>query len=199
MKRLFLILAIAFTTMLQSQAGGYKVYYIAHNSLDRIKSLVDRLSDEYDRAIESGWEAIFYLANRQKPIIATTDDGRDAFNELISKLQLSSELELDFDYDNNSLINLFDKHPFTDNIGNILPEYDYIDVTFYVNSDFWDKEGNEDLIGSLYYALDCENNRRIQFAVYRREEDTFNIANEKRPLGPKVAGSFLDTFDIFTY
>ncbi len=199
MKRLFLILAIAFTAMLQSQAGGYKVYYIAHNSLDRVSSLVDRLISDYDRATESGWEAIFYLANRQKPIIATTNDGRDAFNELISKLQLSSELELDFDYDNDALLSLFDKLPFTDNVGNILPEYDYVDFTFYVNSDFWGKEGNEDLIGSLSYALDCENNRRIQFAVYSREEDPILIADEKHPLGPKVTGDFLNTFDIFTY
>lgn len=199
MKRLLFIFAIVLTTILQTRAGGYKVYYIAHNSLERVSSLVDRLISEYDRATESGWEAIFYLTNRQKPIIATTADGRDSFNELISKLQLSSELELDFDYDNDAIIDLLDKHPFTDNLGKILPEYDYIDFTFYVNSDFWSNEGYEDLIGSLFYVLDCENNNQVQFAVYRRDEDIIQIDNEKRPLGPKVAGKILNTFDIFTY
>jgi hypothetical protein len=97
------------------------------------------------------------------------------------------------------IIQLFGKLNLTKEDGVTL-QYDTVDWFFYVTSNFWQKNYNEELIAKLCFVLGTENFDKYNFQMkfYHPEYDEFKV-DEKMPFGPKNYADINNAFYYYSY
>lgn len=211
MKRLFLLIVVAVLTVFKVSAQNsysdiqkkFLFVYIAHDNQTSVENLCTKLRVYYEESvIYQGNVAVFYLANESNPMIVeinTPDDNRDDFEKMISMIQNNNSHPVYPINDLQQILKLFEKLKLTRDDGLSL-QYETVDWFFYVTSNFWDRNYNEELVAKLCFVMGTENFDKYNFQMkfYHPDYDEFKV-DEKYPFGLKNYADINNAFYYYSY
>ena len=131
---------------------------------------------------------IFYLSNSSSPIIVKVNlpgDNRNDFDLIMDALMTKSETIINQTTDVNSLIGIFNEIPLLDDDNQ--PLYTSAEISYYITPTFWDLQYNEQIIATLYFALDMDANWTdgyVSMSIYHCGDDGLKV-DEKLPFGSR--------------
>lgn len=204
MRRLLILILSLFCTLSSAQNFGQhslKFIYVYHGSDTPVAELCKTLNNAFRDARNYGFPTIIYLANINKPFIATAGIGEAdvaGFENIISRLQEKRFHEIDPQSDVEKIMALFNKYDFLSDDGT--PKYSSMNWTFYVNQSFWDANYNELIIARLYYALDLGSlpSDFLRFQIYYSGTEDFKY-NRDYPFGRKDLCPELKTIELVKF
>lgn len=153
---LFVLILLSINTYAQScDYGDLTLIYINHTTDTPIDRLCARLDNEYKHACQYDKHLIIYLANGNKPYIASVGiDNIDTvgFDRISEALQNERYHIVDSRADVLNIMELFNENDFLKHDGTL--KYNSMTWQFYVSQEFWNANYNEKIIAKLYYILD---------------------------------------------
>lgn len=195
MKRIVLFivgLLFAFPMVAQNQSDQELAFiYIAHDENTDTQALVRRLKTKYQNTINypEMRATIFYLPNGENPIVVYVNlpnDNRRQFDEILSSLQQKRAHDVRPEDDVDRIQEIFNEYDIEDQNGN--PTFRSVEWTYYINSTFWQLQGNEQVVAKLFFVMDMERliqsgYLRLDF-LYSEQGDTIPY-NPEKPFGAK--------------
>jgi hypothetical protein len=190
MKKFFVIcsfLLILGGGLLRAQNKALQFCYITKDFNTKVNPLVDELQDIYDfvRA-DSNFAAIFYLADWDTPIIVRVNlpgDNRDDMSKIFEALVTKSETSINPRSDLEKIPGLFEEIPLRGPAGS--PSFSEVEFRFYVTPTFWELYYNEQVISSLWYVMELEQDWArgyVSLSVFHQEGDGLK-PNAQAPFG----------------
>jgi len=190
MRKLFLatvFLFLASAPYLLAQTQAFQFCYITKDYNTKVNPLVTEIRDLYEEArIDSGIGAVFYLADWDTPIIVKVNlpgDNRADMEKIFEALVTKSETTVNPRADLDKIPALFEEFPLQTPSGS--PAFMEAEFRFYVSPTFWELFYNEQIISSLWYVMEFDQDwarRYVSFAIFHQEGDGLS-PNEDAPFG----------------
>lgn len=166
-----------------------QIIYLTKDYTSEANSLSYEIKDLFDLAIKDPSLAlIFYLPNSLSPQIVKVNlpgDNREDIEGVFDALMTRSETIIDPATDLNGLVHLFDEVPLVGENGE--KNFNNVEFIFYVTPTFWNLRYNEQIIASMYFALDLGGqwaDKYCSMSIFHCANDGLN-PDEKQPFGIK--------------
>lgn len=183
MKRIVYIICLLGGMAVSSYAQeerSLEFYYIEHARTTPIAKICNELIELFNTAEKDpNREVYIYLANSDSPILVPCrEEHRSTLDQLTSEIMFRSSHEVFPDYDVKTLTEFFNKHDFMSDDGK--PNYDYVNIRFYVNPSFFLNGYPETLISRLVFILDLDKISKdyLTLDIYHPKEDDFEYDGE---------------------
>lgn len=182
--------------------------YVTHYAdvrLEKIDSLY--LNDMFKTVTEIGGRAIIYISNGEEPIIAKIgfEHGQEK-QEYDKIIEATRELyhTVNYEYDLNRLIELFNEYNFVDSNGKIL--YSRAVLNFFVSSEFWNSHGHTGFLAPLAFCLNMnqfddrfERNYLFDSDDYERLSESDRDKHNIYKMGEENLGGFANEIVLQEY
>ena len=195
-----MILMLMVSTLCGVELSAQKIDRASHNLrfvfLDHSPSLnsasvIERLRNLRDQALEQENALIIYMPSETEPFIVkfnidedgSTEKSQSDFGRLTHALNLPSH-NMNIDIDRKKVLELM-QHAFTNDSK---LNYMAVRMEFYLTSTFWDLGFNESILAPIYFALDVPNMQQendLYFDVYA------DLTDENMPKNPNFGISNL--------
>ena len=193
MKRICLALAFCLLglTLVRAQSSSQRlqVVYITKDYTTEVNPLCSELRDMFSFAEKDRNEAVvFYLANSTSPMIVRMNlpgDNRKDFDKVIDALMTKSETIINPTTDLRRLVGLFEEIPLLSVDGT--KTFQNVEIIYYITPTFWELQYNEQIIASVYFALDMDADWAKDYftmSIYHAASDGLTV-DEKKPFGDK--------------
>lgn len=180
-------------------------YYIVHDIKTDPQRLCQELQKEYDNLNEYGNAGIFYLANKDKPMIVCVnmanvenDEDGTRFPLLIGEIQSKRKHDILVHHDIDFVMNLFERLPFLSEENELL--YQSVNWNYYISSDFMTLGYNESIIATFYWTMDMDRLRKQEFylnVMYSKTDDMSGFS--KHIMGSKNLNGINDHVTLISY
>lgn len=196
-----LFLGVAAASAQETVDSEITFIYIHHTTDTPVQDLCKRLNSDFKDAKRFDKPLIIYLANAEKPYVATVGiNGADQkeFDNIISELQERRYHPVDPSADVHNIIDLFNDDDFLLSDGR--PKYGSMTWQFYINQEFWTSGYNEQIIANLYYCLDLDRlpDEYLHLMLYYSGEPAFEY-DAQMPFGRKGLCDNLIKLEILNY
>ena len=189
MKKIILFLCFVFSVSFSLEAQqNLQIIYITKDYTTEVNPLCRELRDIYDQAKTDPTQAVvFYLANSSSPIIVKVNlpgDNRKDFDLIMDALMTKSETIINQTTDVSGLIGVLNDIPLLDS--NDQPVFAAAEIIYYITPTFWDLLYNEQIIATLYFALDMDASWAdgyFTMSIYHCQNDGLKV-DENAPFGP---------------
>ena len=193
MKRILFICCFfalfGFGALAQTGPQTLQVIYITKDYTTEVNPLCGELRDIFTFADKDNNQAVvFYLANSTSPIIVKVNlpgDNRKDFDRIMDALMTKSETIINPSVDLNTIVELFDNVELFDSEGN--KNFSNVELVYYITPTFWELGYNEQIIASVYFALDMDSewaNDYMSMSIYHDALDGLEV-DPKAPFGDK--------------
>ena len=203
MKRVLCILCVLLSGLsLKAQNQALQLCYITKDYNTRVNPLVNELRDIYEVARQDPEMAVvFYLADWDTPIIVKVNlpgDNRADMEKIYEALVTKSETAVNPRTDLEKLPAIFEEIPLRTASG--LPAFSEAEFRFYVTPTFWELYYNEQVISSLWYVMEFDQDWArgyVSYAIFHQSGDGLE-PDPKAPFGLMDLCYHYD-FQLLTY
>jgi len=181
------ILLFVFSPWLSAQKQALQVCYITKDYNTKVNPLIDEIRDIYEFVrVDPSYGAVFYLADWDTPLIIKVNlpgDNHEEMDRLYEALVTKSETAINPRTDLERISAIFSEIPLRDDT--LSPAFSEVEFRFYVTPTFWELYYNEQVISSLWYVMEFDQEWAkdyISLLIFHQEGDGLT-PNASNPFG----------------